>query len=81
MKVERNVDFLIKIIAFTLSDARGTSVASREGARSRALVFSNDSVSKTIAGQGFFAIRFMDRREFTSRLACESKNLSKVICL
>ena len=50
MKVERNVDFLIEIIAFTLSYARGTSVASREGARSRALVFSNDSVSKTLAG-------------------------------
>ena len=50
MKVERNVDFLMEIIAFTLSDARGTSVASREGEGSRALVFSNDSVSKTLAG-------------------------------
>ena len=50
MKVERNVDFLMEIIAFMVSDARGTSVASREGARSRALVFSNDSVSKTLAG-------------------------------
>ena len=50
VKVERNVYFVIEIIAFTLSDARGTSVASREGARSRALVFSNDSVTKTLAG-------------------------------
>ena len=58
MKFERNVDFLLEIIAFMLSDARGTSVASREGARSRALVFSNDFVSKTLAGEAFFAIRF-----------------------
>ena len=50
MKFERNVDFLMEIIAFMLSAARGTSVATREGARSRALVFSNDSVSKTLAG-------------------------------
>ena len=81
MKFERHVDFLMEIIAFMLSDARGTSLASREGTSSRALVFSNDSVSKTLAGHGFFAIRFMDIREFTSRLACESKNLSKVLCL
>ena len=50
MKVERNVDFVIEIIAFMLSDARGTFVASREGEGSRALVFSNDSVTKTLAG-------------------------------
>ena len=50
VKFERNVDFLIEIIAFMLSDARGTFVATREGARSRALVCSNDSVSKTLAG-------------------------------
>ena len=50
MKFERNVDFLIEIIAFMFSDARGTSVAAREVARSHAQVFSNDSVSKTLAG-------------------------------
>ena len=50
MKFERTVDFLIEIIAFMLGDARETSVASREGPRRRALMFSNDSVSKTLAG-------------------------------
>ena len=50
VKVERNVDFLIEIIAFMLSDATRLYVAAREGARSRALVFSEDSVSKTLAG-------------------------------
>ena len=50
MKFERNLNFLIEIIAFVLSDARGTFLASREGARSRALVFSNDSGTKTLAG-------------------------------
>jgi len=50
VKVDKHVDFLIEIIAFVLSGARGTSVASRQGARSRALVFSNDSVTKTLAG-------------------------------
>ena len=59
MKFERNFDFLMEIIAVVLSDARGTSVASREGARSRALVFSHDSDSKTLAGEAFFAIRFL----------------------
>ena len=58
MKFERNVDFLMEIIAFMLRDARGTSVAAREVARSHALVFSNDSVSKTLAGEAFSAIRF-----------------------
>ena len=58
MEVERNVDFLMEIIDFVLSDARGTSLASREGARSRALLVSNDSVSKTLAGEAFSAIRF-----------------------
>ena len=65
MQFARNVDFIIEIITFMLSDARGTSVASREGARRRALVFSNDSVSKTLAGYAFFAIPFMERREIT----------------
>ena len=50
MNVEINVDFLMEIIAFMLSDARGTSVASREGEGSRALLFQTDSVSKTLAG-------------------------------
>ena len=50
MKVERNVVFIKEILAFMLSDARGTSVASRGGAGSRAPVFSNDTVSKTLAG-------------------------------
>ena len=50
VKFERNVAFPMVKITFTLSDARGTSVASREGEGSRALVFSNDSVSKTLAG-------------------------------
>ena len=68
-------------VAFTLSDARRLSEAAREVARSRALVFSDDFLSKTLAGYTFFAIRFMDRREFTSRLACEFKNLSKPFCL
>ena len=39
VKFERTVAFPIVRIASTLSDATGTSVASREGARSRALVF------------------------------------------
>ena len=63
MKFERNVAFPMVRIAFTLSDARGTSVASREGARNRALVFSNYSVSKTLAGSAFFAIRFFEISE------------------
>ena len=50
MNVERNVDFLTEPIAFVVSDARGTSVASRGGEGSRAIEFSNDSVSKTLAG-------------------------------
>ena len=39
MKFERNVAFPMVRIAFMLSDATGTSVASREGEGSRALVF------------------------------------------
>ena len=58
MKFKRQVAFPMVRIAFMLSDARGTSVASREGEGSRALVFSNDSVSKTLAGSTFLAIRF-----------------------
>ena len=50
MKFERNVDFLMEIIAFMLGDARGTFVAAREVARSHAQGFSNASVSKTLAG-------------------------------
>ena len=50
VKFEINVAFLMEIIAFMLSDARGTSVATREGARSRAIVLSIDSVTKTLAG-------------------------------
>ena len=39
MKFERNVAFPMVRIAFLARDARGTSVASREGEGSRALVF------------------------------------------
>ena len=39
MKFESNVAFPMVRIAFLASDARGTSVASREGEGSRALVF------------------------------------------
>ena len=39
VKFERNVAFPMVRIAFMLSDATGTSVASREGEGSRALVF------------------------------------------
>ena len=38
VQFERNVAFPMVRIAFMLSDARGTSVASREGEGSRALV-------------------------------------------
>ena len=37
-------------IAFMLSDATGTSVASREWEGSRALLFENEFVSKTLPG-------------------------------
>ena len=78
MIVVINVAFPMVRVAFTLSDATRLSEAAREVARSRALVFSDDFVSKTVAGEAFFAIRFMDRREFTGRLACESnKNCRK----
>ena len=50
MKFERNVAFAIVRIAFMVSRATRTSVASREGEGSRALVFSKDYVSKTLAG-------------------------------
>ena len=50
VKFERNVAFPMVRIAFMLSDATGTCVASREGEGSRALVSSNDSVTKTLAG-------------------------------
>ena len=50
MKFERNVVFLIAIIAFTVSERTVTSVASREGEGSRALLFQTDSVTKTLAG-------------------------------
>ena len=63
MKFERTVAFPMVRIAFTLSDATRFYVAAREGARSRALVFSNDSVSKTLAGEQFFAIRFLEISE------------------
>ena len=49
VKFERNVAFPIVRIAFMLSDARGLQMVAREGEGSRALVFSNDSVSKTLA--------------------------------
>ena len=39
LKLERNVAFPMVRIAFMLSDATGTSVASREGEGSRALLF------------------------------------------
>ena len=50
MKFERNVAFLIEIIAFMLSEGTVTSVASREGEGSRALVFQTDSLTKTLPG-------------------------------
>ena len=50
MKFERHVAFPMVIIAFMLSEARGLQMVAREGEGSRALVFSNDSVSKTLAG-------------------------------
>ena len=50
MNVKRNVAFQMVRIVFTISDGTRFYVAAREGARSRALVFSNDSVSKPLAG-------------------------------
>ena len=50
MKFERNVAFPMVGIAFMLSDATGTCVASREGEGSRALVSQNDSDTKTLPG-------------------------------
>ena len=50
MKSERNVAFPMVRIASMLGDARESSVASREREGSRALVFYNDSVTKTLAG-------------------------------
>ena len=47
-------------VAFTLSDATGLEEAAREVARSRALVFENDSVSKTLPRVTFFTIRFFE---------------------
>ena len=46
-------------VAFTLSDATRLEEAACEVARSRALVFSDDSVSKTLPGYTFFAFRFL----------------------
>ena len=65
MKFERHVAFTIVRVAFTSSDATRRYVAASEGARSRALVFSNDSVSKTLAGEAFFTLRFMERLEMS----------------
>ena len=50
MKFERNVAFPNVRIAFMLSETRGLQMVAREGEGSRALVFSKDSVSKTLAG-------------------------------
>ena len=66
MKFERNVVFPIEIIAFTLSEATVTSVEPREGKGSRASSFEVDSVTKTLAGYSFFAIRFSDLVENTT---------------
>ena len=50
VKFERNVAFPIVRIAFMPSEARGLKMVAREGEGSRALVFSKDSVSKTLPG-------------------------------
>ena len=50
MKFERNVAFPMVRIGSMLGDARESFVASREGEGSRALVFENDSGTKTLAG-------------------------------
>ena len=50
MKFERNVAFLNEIIDFMLSQGTVTSVASREGEGSLALMFQTDSVTKTLPG-------------------------------
>ena len=60
MKFERNVAFSMVRIAFMLSDATGTSVASREGEGSRALLFENEFVSKTLPGYAFLASRVFE---------------------
>ena len=49
MNFERNLAFRMVRTAFRLSEARRFYVAAREVARSRALVFESDSVSKTLA--------------------------------
>ena len=50
MKSERNVAFPMVRIASMPGEARESCVGSREGDGSRALVFENDSVTKTLAG-------------------------------
>ena len=50
MKSERNVAFPVVRIASMPGEARESFVAWREGEGSRALVFENDSGTKTLAG-------------------------------
>ena len=58
VKFQRNVAFPKEIIAFMLSEATVTSVASREGKGSRASSFEVHSVTKTLAGKTFLLFDF-----------------------
>ena len=66
LNFERNVAFPKEIIAFMVSEATATYVASREGKGSRARIFEVDFLTKTLAGYSFFEIRFSDVGENTT---------------
>ena len=63
---ETHVAFPNEIIAFMLSEATVTEVASREGKGAAPSSCSQSSVTKTLAGKAFCEIRFSDVVENTT---------------